>query len=535
MEPNAPSAVAPETAFHPAIRRLYATRLGSAEAADRFLAASPTDLPQPSILPSVRGAADRIESALDRGERIGVFGHDDPDGITSAAVLVETLEFLGGAVDPYIPNRDVEGHGLYPELIRRFRARGATLLVTTDGCSTNRAEVDLAATLGMRVIVTDHHEVVSDRPRVPDLVNPKADPHTADVCGDLTGVGVAALVARELLQRRFGEDADKKFFRLLDLVALGTIADWGDLSRTNRVLVVQGLSATARGDRPALELVRRALAIGPDAVLRREKTERLAAVFATIPSTEGRSHGLDALLTRSTWAGDTQALLEQFLAAEKSLAKAIEDVEAAATVEGIFDGAPAVLRMQQLDARALGRAATRLVESTGRPAAVLVESQGKVIGELRAPDGAHLVELLSEMRGLFESWGGHRTAAGFSTEPSRAREVVDGLRAAFAVSPGREPAPLRAEIDLRRSEIDSSFSRTVRAAMPFGRGNPSPVFRIVDYRHGGTGQDVDERARVAVDLIESGFPDRSEGRTPLVTFLPKGRGGLMVRFEGWSG
>ena len=112
MEPNATS-VAPETGFHPAIRRLYAHRLGSEDAADRFLAAAPTDLPSSSILPSIASAADLIENALDRRERIGVFGHDDPDGITSSAVMVETLELLGGSVDPYIPNRDVEGHGRY--------------------------------------------------------------------------------------------------------------------------------------------------------------------------------------------------------------------------------------------------------------------------------------------------------------------------------------------------------------------------------------------------------------------------------------
>jgi hypothetical protein len=298
--------------------------------------------------------------------------------------------------------------------------------------------------------------------------------------------------------------------------------------------VVQGLSAAARGDRPALELVRRALAIGPDAVLRREKSERLAAVFASIPSTDGRSHGLDALLTRSTWAGDTQALLEQFLAAEKSLAKAVEDVEAAATAEGVFDGAPAVLRMPDLEARALGGAATRLVERTARPAVVMVQSQGKLIAELRAPEGAHLVDVLSEMRGLFESWGGHRTAAGFSADPRHADDILGRLRATFAAGSAPAAAPIRAEADLRRSEIDASFSRSFRAAMPFGRGNPSPLFRIADYRRGGTQLDLDERAHVGVDLIESGFPERSDGRTPLVTFLPKGRGGLVVRFEGWS-
>ena len=139
----------------------------------------------------------------------------------------------------YIPNRDVEGHGLYEELVRRFRARGATLLVTTDGCSSNRAEAQLAASLGLDVLVTDHHEIASGRQPVPRLVNPKADPATATRWGDLTGAGVAGLVMRELLRRRAGDEADNKFCRLLDLVALGTVADYADLGRNNRVLVVE--------------------------------------------------------------------------------------------------------------------------------------------------------------------------------------------------------------------------------------------------------------------------------------------------------
>jgi len=521
-----------ESAFHAAIRRVYSARLGGEEAADRFLSARIEDLPEPSILPRLGEAADRIERAIRAGEKIAVFGHDDPDGITSAAVMVETLETLGATVDAYVPNRDVEGHGLYPELVRRFRARGATLLVTTDGCSANRAEEEVGAALGLDLVVTDHHEIAPGRESVRTLVNPKADPATAETCGDLTGVGVAALVAREILRRTRGEGADNKFFRLLDLVALGTIADYGDLGRTNRVLVVQGLSAVARGERPGVELARRALEIGPAAVLRREKCDRLAAVFAAVPSREGQSPGLDALLNRPSWAGDTGRLLERFLAAEKSQQEAAAASEAAAEQAGVFAGEPAVVELPGVEPRALGRAATSLAERTSRPAAVLSRHQGMLVAELRGPEGVHLVEILGAMRDLLDSWGGHRTAAGFSADPSRAEDVLRRLREAFAACPPAPAPALRPELDLWRSEIDPCFSRSLRAAMPFGRGNPSPVFRIVDYRRGGTPLDPDGRAHEAVDLIETGFPERIEDGQPLVTFQPKGRGGLVVRFEG---
>ena len=518
--------------FHAAVRRVYAARTGSEEAADRFLAARFEDLPEPSILRGLGEAADRLERAVDQGGKIGVFGHDDPDGITSAAILVEALESVGASVDPYIPDREIEGHGLYPELVRRFRARGCGLLVTTDGCSTNRAEEDVALSLGMDVLVTDHHEIAAGRDTVRQLVNPKADPATAEAHGDLTGAGVAALLARELLRRRLGSDGDNKFCRLLDLVALGTIADWGDLARTNRGMVVQGLTAVGRGDRPSVELARRALEIGPDAVLRREKCERLAAVFAAVPSRAGRSFGLDALLGRTSWAGDTGTLLQRYMAAEKAQQAAVDRAEAEATRLGVFDGAPAVVMLPDVEPRALGKAATRLAERTGRPAAALLEVGGKLVAELRGPEGVHLVEILGRLRDRLESWGGHRTAAGFSADPAQAAALVRELAAAFEECPPFEPPPLRAELDLRRSEIDPHFSRSYRAAMPFGRGNPSPVFRIVDYRRGGTPLDPDGRAHEAVDLMESGFPEGIEDRAPLVTFQPKGRGGLVMRFEG---
>ncbi len=526
------SAAPTEARYHPAIRRIYAARTGSETAAERFLAARLEDVPEPSVLGGLGEAADRIERAIDAGERIGVFGHDDPDGITSAAVLVEVLEAAGAQCDPYIPDRDVEGHGLYPELVRRFRARGATLLVTTDGCSASAAEEELATTLGLDLLVTDHHEVAPGRARVRNLVNPKADAATADAYGDLTGAGVAALLARELLRRRFGDDGDKKFCRLLDLVALGTIADWGDLSRSNRGMVVQGLTAVGRGDRPAVELARRALEIGPDAVLRRDKCERLAAVFAAVPSREGRSAGLDALLGRPSWAGDTGTLLQRHLATEKAQDAAVALAEAEAERLGMLDGAPAVLSLPDVEARFLGKAATRIAERTGRPAAALRVVGGKLVAELRGPEGVHLVEVLGALRERLESWGGHRTAAGFSTDASRADSLVRDLAAAFAACPAAAPAPPTAELDLRRSQIDPLFSRSCRAAMPFGRGNPSPVFRIVDYRRGGTPLDPDGRAHEAIELIERDFPEGVGDRHPLVTFLPKGRGGLVMRFEG---
>jgi len=270
MDPDAllPPAGPPAVSFHPAVRSIYASRLGSDEEAERFLAANGA-FPEPTALRNLAEAADRVLLSVERGDRIAVFGHDDADGITSCAILVEALERLDADVDPYIPARATEGHGLYPDLIRRFQLRGARLIVTTDGCSSNVAEAELARSLRVDVLVTDHHEIAEGRPAVEGLVNPKAEP--ASPLTDLTGAGVAALLALEVLRRARPDDTlgtDRFFRRLLDLVALGTIADWACLDSVNREWVVQGLSRVARGDRPAISIMRRALGIGPDGVFR---------------------------------------------------------------------------------------------------------------------------------------------------------------------------------------------------------------------------------------------------------------------------
>ncbi|MGQ0721523.1 MAG: DHH family phosphoesterase [Candidatus Eiseniibacteriota bacterium] len=458
---------------HPVVLRIWLARLGSVEAAARFFRADPDDVGPPSTLPGLARAADRIAAAVRGGERITVFGHDDPDGITSCAVMVETLEALGAAPRPYIPDRNVEGHGLYDDLVRSFASAGTKLLVTTDGCSTNAAEAGLARSLGMDVVVTDHHVIAEGRAAVPGLVNPMADPAAAKRLGDLTGAGVAWLLAKELFARAKRPRADAE--KLLDLVALGTIADHGDVSRSNRPLVVQGLAACAVGRRPAVaEAARRAAVADPFAEI---EARRLAAVFAAIPSVRGESRGLSALLGRDAWREDVAALAEAEARTRRELDEAVRSARAAARQAGVYAGAPAVLRIEAAAGRALGAVATALSADTQRPAAALVQQNGAVIGELRAPDGVHLVEVLGGMRELFESWGGHRRAAGFSAAAAKFAEIERRLAAALDVPAAPEP-PREPEAKVWAADVDDHLLGSLAAARPFSRGNPEPVLAV---------------------------------------------------------
>ena len=459
--------------WHTLVLDVYERRLGSRRAAQSFLAGGAP--PDPGDLPQLEAATKRIERALRDGETIAIFGHDDADGITSAAVLTEALEQLGGRVVPYVPDRNVEGHGLYPDLVRRFRDSGATLLVTTDGCSGNAEEVALAASIGLDVWVTDHHEI-TDVGRAPSrLVNPKADPETSRLRGDLTGAGVAALLAQDLLER--AGHSKSSWHRLWDLVALGTIADYGDLARSNRTFVTHGLAAIERWERTALREVASALGIGGERVRITAQTRRLATAFAALPSRDGRSRGLDALLGRASMPADVRALLDAFGAVETERDAVVARACAEAQRIGALAGAPTVVVLEQATPRTLGASATELVTRTSRPAAVLFKGD-KLIGELRAPEGVHLVDVLNGLRGSLESWGGHRQAAGFSAHPRDTDAIVRGLTDAFRAVAAASLAPPAAVITMQRAEIDARFRRSLRAAAPFGKGNEAPFFRV---------------------------------------------------------
>jgi len=240
------------------------------------------------------------------------------------------------------------------------------------------------------------------------------------------------------------------------------------------------------------------------------------------------------LLGRPSWAGDVDDLVKAFLRQEQAEEEAIERGWSTAIEQGVPEGAPAVVFLPGVGGRVLGKVATDLVERTGRPAAALTKSEGKISGELRSPEGGHLVEILGELRGLLSSWGGHRLAAGFSAETGQLDAIVSGLGEAFAsISEAAAPTPVP-DAEIRRRDIDLRFSRSLRAAMPFGKGNAAPVFRVLDYRQGGTSQDPDDRGGIGVRLFEMGFPERSEPYDPLVTFQPRGGGGLAARFVGWA-
>ena len=221
--------------FH--ARLLHNRGVRSRHQAEAFLAADRRLSNDPFLLPDMRQAVDRLRRAVDAGETIAVFGDFDADGLTGSAVVTRALEELGASVVPYLPDRSSEGHGLNPLAIGSIRAQGVTTMVTVDCGTTAVDEVDLASALGIDTIVTDHHTLSGQLPQASAVVNPRREESEFPYLG-LTGAGLSYKLV-EALWADFGKPFPE---HLLEIAALGTVADVGPLTGENRYIVKRASS-----------------------------------------------------------------------------------------------------------------------------------------------------------------------------------------------------------------------------------------------------------------------------------------------------
>ncbi|HEX6819475.1 MAG TPA: single-stranded-DNA-specific exonuclease RecJ [Ktedonobacterales bacterium] len=428
-----------------------------------------------SRLPGIDAAVERIRRALGAHECIVVFGDFDADGITSCALLVLALRALGADVSPYIPTRENAGRGPSAEALRRLAGDGATLVITTDCGTTNAEELAVAHALGMDVIITDHH--APEGPLAQDciLVNPHlADNATPDA--DLAGVGVALRLAEALLL----ESHPARLESLLDLVALGTIADMAPLSATNWTLVRAGLRQLNSAPRPGVHALLRQIGLTPGALHEGDIAYRIAPRLNAGQRMGEPRLALDLLLTEdlaqaeqlsarlNTLNAERQRLTENLVGQARRQWSAHVDQDApVVTVQG--DGWPFGL---------LGLAAGRLADEFHRPA-VVVSREGDVCrGSLRGNEEASVVAALGASSGLLTHFGGHERAAGFTVSAANLDVLLASLRVSL-VSQVDHPsarADLTMDCQLPLNRVTREKYDEIRALGPFGEGFAEPRF-----------------------------------------------------------
>jgi single-stranded-DNA-specific exonuclease len=449
-----------------------------AEEVNAFLDPRLRSLSNPFLLPNMAAAVERIVQAIDRRERIVLFGDYDVDGVTSLALLAGLLRSYGATPELFLPLRMEEGYGLSPESIARCcEQHQPQLLIAVDCGTSSLAEIAALKDRGIDVIVLDHHEPKSALPDCVAVVNPKA---AADCAFDyLCSVGIVFKLCHALLKTRPASTFDLK--ANLDLVALGTVADIVPLDKENRILVQRGMRELGSSKRPGLRKLMEVAAVrlpitaedigfrlGPrlNAAGRLATAEKALRLLLT--EDEKEAEELAALLDAQN--RDRQAVERKICdEAEQLLEKDFDPARDAAIVLGSRDWHPGVL----------GIVASRLARKYHRPTILVTfDATGLGKGSGRSIEGLSLVEALEHCAAHLEKFGGHEMAAGLAVREENFPAFADAFRNAARELLSEEDLQPRLHLDheLTFSQLNADLLRWHQALEPFGGGNRQPMF-----------------------------------------------------------
>ena len=459
----------------PAVQLLLSRNIGDAKALERFL--NPIGLPHSAhLLAGVAGALPRLAAAVRNGETVAVFGDFDVDGITGTAILTETLTRLGAHVIPYLPHPVAEGHGMTPGAVGRLVEQGATLILTVDCGISDVAEVAQAQRSGADVIITDHHTPPPQSPDAIAIVNPRM-PGNDYPFPELCGAGIAYKLASALLDY-LGEPPDPS---LLELAALGTIADLVPLRDENRYLVQQGLAALSDTKRPGLRALLRRVNLDGRALRAEDVGFRIAPRLNASGRMEHPETSLHLLLTHDSQEADRLAnQLEQYNTQRRDLTAHASEIAVSRILDA--DQVPAIIITHD-DAYTPGingLIASRLAETFNRPAVALARADADhLVASARSPGDFNLIAAISQCHDLLVRYGGHQAAAGFTVRNDLFGPVSQGLTDIAKAQLGLfEPEPtLQIHAEGALDELlNPELARFCARLEPFGKDNPAPVY-----------------------------------------------------------
>lgn len=445
-------------------------------------------MPDPAIFNDMERAASRLALAIAEQENVVVFGDYDVDGATSAALLLRVLEALGLQARAYIPDRLLEGYGPSAEALVQLRAEGATLVVTVD-CGAQAFEaLGAARDAGLEVIVVDHHQCTTLLPPAYALVNPNRLDESAEghSHGHLAAVGVAFVLAAALVRhlRRqgfFETHAEPDLMALLDIVALGTVADVAKLHGLNRAFVAQGLKVMARRTNVGLAAL-------SDAARLSRAPQAFDLGFALGPRINAGGRvgqadlGVRLLTTHDPDEARAIAAELSRLNEERRAIEAAVTEQALALAEATANAPISVVAAPGWHAGVIGIVASRIKERLRKPAIVIaLDEDGSGKGSGRSIDGVDLGAAIIAARdaGLLIAGGGHAMAAGLTVAPGGVAALAQWLaeRLERDVAAAMGPRTLRIDAMLAPRGVNADFAEAIEAGGPYGQGWSQP--RIV--------------------------------------------------------
>lgn len=445
-------------------------------------------LPDPSVFRDMDAAAERLAAAVMRGEKVTIYGDYDVDGATSAALMVELLRSLGHDAGYYIPDRLLEGYGPSGEALVKLAEAGSQLIVTVDCGAMAHEALLMAKQAGVDVIVVDHHKCSPELPVTAALVNPNRldESDLGAAHGHLAAVGVAFLLGIALVRTLRGKGwfagrCEPDLIGLLDLVALGTVADVAALHGLNRAFVAQGLKVLARRERIGM-----AALIDASRLTRAPQCSDLGFALGPRINAGGRigesTLGVRLLTTRDADEARAIAIQLSHLNEERRAIEAEVQEAAEAQLAGQHNMAVQVLSGHGWHPGVIGIVAGRIKEKTGKPAIVIAldEAQGK--GSGRSISGVDLGAAIIAAReaGLLVAGGGHAMAAGLTIDPVRLADFTGFLdeRLARDVERARAGAAMLLDLALGPGGLTPELVETLEAAGPYGVGWPAPRIAV---------------------------------------------------------
>ena len=445
--------------------------INSPEEAEAFL--HPDALPS-TPYPNIEPAVERIDLAVRKNESICVWGDFDVDGQTSTALLVQTLQAIGTNVTYHIPIRGVSSHGVHLPELTEIIERGAKLILTCDTGITANEEVEYAKSRGVDFIITDHHDLGETLPNANAIVNPKLLPKD-HLLANLAGVGVAYKLAEALLI----ENCKSETENLLDLVALGLIADVALLKGETRSLAQKGIQALRNTNRLGLKII----AELSNTKLETLTEEQIGFVFAPRLNALGRlsdaNPAVELLLTKDpARARVLGAQIEGLNAQRKLLTSQVYEAAETQLRENpdLLSEPVIALSHPNWPGGVVGIVANKLVDRYHKAALLLNESEdGMMRGSARSIEGLNITEAIAANKDLLRSFGGHPMAAGLSLPMENLSAFRRGLGKAVEAQLGstvREEPTLQIDTWLSLNEINFKLADALESLSPFGAGNP---------------------------------------------------------------
>jgi len=512
------------------------------EAAQRFLIPQLAHLHNPLQMTGMRAALDRLEAALERKEKILIYGDYDVDGTTAIVILKTAIELCGGAADFHVPHRIREGYGMRDEVIERAAADGVRLIISVDTGIRAFAAAETARRTGIDLIVTDHHLPGQDGvPAALVVVNPN-QAGCDYPCKYLCGAGVAFKLAQGLIERRLQtHDQPRLLMSFMKIVAIATIADAVPLLGENRVFAKFGLEGLRSPVNAGLKALLEVAKLGDGRAL---TATEIGFRIAPRMNAAGRMDAARDVVSLFSvkdidQARQIAARLDQLNAERQDEERRILDsIESRLQEEAVLREAFCmVVDGEGWHRGVIGITATRVVEKYGRPALVVSREGGEAHGSGRSISAFHLLNALESCHQLFSRYGGHAHAVGFALPtanlPALRSELDRYARARLTLADFEPQLEFDAELPLE--EVTPELHHALSLLEPFGIDNPEPVFTARNVRLMAPPQSVkDKHVRLRVAAAQDSAAVASVATAPSSASKPSWRRNVIFQAMGWG-